>query len=110
MGKELTFKTKWAIWNAAIGSILTYSLTTSTQNKCNGRKATSIRIEMSEKYSRQRRKRRGERAIERETKKNKNARKRMKKKGKVEAPEEKEKKSRVQKGHQTPTIISYIEK
>ena len=28
MGKELTFETKWDLWKAAIGSILTYSLQT----------------------------------------------------------------------------------
>ena len=31
MGEELTFETKWDLWKAAIGSILTYSLTTTQQ-------------------------------------------------------------------------------
>ena len=29
--QELTFKTKWGLWKAAIGGILTYSLTTTKQ-------------------------------------------------------------------------------
>ena len=38
MGKELNFKTKWALWKAAIGSILTYSLTTTNQTDATGAK------------------------------------------------------------------------
>ena len=33
MDKERTFKKKWNLWKAAIGSILTYSLATTQQTK-----------------------------------------------------------------------------
>ena len=31
--RDLAFETKWDLWKAAIGSILTYSLTTTKQTK-----------------------------------------------------------------------------
>ena len=99
MGKELTFRTKWGIWKAEIGSVLSYSLATTKQTNAMETKlqvcvSNCLRSIVDEEEDG------GKGTIERESQKKQKQKEKDDEKGKRRSDRSKKKKKfRVQNGH-----------
>ena len=108
MDKELTFKTKWDLWKAAIGSILTYSLTTTKQTTMMETKLQTFVSKCLRSIKDKEEEDGTQGTIERKEEQQSN--KKKKQKNENNKVEERKNNIEYRRETKTPTIMSYIEK